>query len=100
MRYYCILTGDQLDTILPEEIREYMGYEQDYTMRKCIFGNIRETVNGDYLCECLLKSKEYFEEGCTKRLLHEEEVQMWRDLVGENNVFTDISNIELKEIAE
>lgn len=96
MRYYCILTTEQLNTPIPAMIQEYMGYEQPYLLKDCIYGYPQETINGDWLCDCLLRSAPYIENNCCERELTPEEVEIWRHYVGADNVFTDTSGIELK----
>jgi len=110
MIYYTILTDEQLTMLVPDDIKAYMTYTQDYTLGEAIFGTKLKTVDGRWLCDCRLRT-EYKEtvklngvvvqeapgisNNCTKRFLTEEEVEKWKGFVGADNVFTDISGIEL-----
>ena len=92
MRYYTILTDEQLNTPIPDMIKNYMEYDRNYLLKEVIFGHPKELKEDGWLCECLLRSKDYIENNCCNRLLIPEEVDMWRQFVG--NIFTDISGFE------
>ncbi len=94
--YYTILTEEQLNTPIPDIIRDYMEYDKNYLLKEVIFGYPKELKEGGWLCDCLLRSKDYIENNCCNRLLMPEEVEMWKQFVG--NIFTDISELEYKEI--
>ena len=86
--YYCNLTNEQLDTVLPNEIRDYMGYNVDYKLREVIFGEPIEQENGLWLCCCALRNAKYIENNCIEKDPTESELDMWRAYVGIDNVFT------------
>jgi len=98
MMYYCLLTAEQLSTAIPPEIVAYMGYNKAYLLSEVIFGQPSETVDGLWLCCCALRNAKYVENNCIENYANEAELDMWRQYVGADNVFSDISNIILKPI--
>ena len=86
--YYCYLTDEQLTTVLPNEIKQYMGYERDYLLNEVIFGTPEQLEDGRWLCCCGLRNKKYIENNCIEKEPTEAELDMWRQYVGSDNVFT------------
>ena len=102
MIYYCLLTTEQLNSLVPQPIISYMGYpDGEYILKDCIFGEPVEQEDGRWLCDCRLRTWDYTEvwgdgvlvkpalgisNNCTNRYLTEDEVEMWGQYIGTDNI--------------
>jgi len=93
---YCILTDEQLDSILPVELKMFKSYnlDQDYILRDVIFGVVQPIKDSStYLCYAILRDAEYISNNCIKN--YPTDYSLWVQYI--SPVINDITNIELNE---
>jgi len=99
MMLYTILTGEQLDTILPQQVKEYAGYDKDYSLREAAF-SVRELTNGNFVVSCKLCNAKYIANKCCETEMSETEIAMSKQFYGEKNLLTyeETCKLEYKEL--
>ena len=99
MMLYIILPSEVLDTILPKEIKQYTGYDKDYTLREAAF-DVRELTNGYFLVSCKLCNANYIANKCVETEMSEVEIEMAKQFYGEENLLTEeqIQDLEYKQL--
>jgi len=96
MMLYTILPSEMLDTIIPEEVKQFTGYDKDYTLREAAF-QVRELDNGYFLVSCKLCNAKYIANKCVESEMSEQEIAMAKAFYGEENVFEDYSHLTFKD---
>ena len=98
-----LLTDEQLNSQLPVDVIAYMGYPKgSYKVVDCIFGEPELQEDGRWLCDSRFRSWDYTEvisdgivikpapgiaNNNTNREINEGELDMWRQMIGKENVF-------------
>lgn len=101
---YVILTEEQFNSSLPDELKFYMGYPENHIVRDCLYGTPRQLSDGRWLCDARFRT--YYKQSangldiigisnnCTEReILYQFEIDMWVYNIGDENVITDITNL-------
>jgi len=96
MMYYVILPAQMLDTVLPQEIKQYCNYDKDYTLREAAFV-CRELEDGNWLVSCKLCNYQYIANKCVLEEMTDVEIEMAKSFYGAENLIEDISNLKFKE---
>lgn len=112
MNYYTIVTAEKLNESIPEDIKTYMGYDGtieveltdgtvitepiDYTLEMCAFNIVGELLSGDFVINVQLSKNIYINNKCVQSPLSEAELAIVFAKYGEENVFTDYSDLEFK----
>lgn len=98
--YYTIVTNEQLDTIVPNSVVEFMNYSPDkvHTLRSACFPFPIELEDGNYLINIQLSNTSYYENKCVNGFITKEGFDLAISFYGIDNIFTDISNLKYKEI--
>jgi len=96
MMLYTILPSEMLDTIIPEEVKQFTGYDKDYTLREAAF-QVRELDNGYFLVSCKLCNVKYIDNKCVEEEMSDTEIAMANAFYGEENVFEDYSHLTFKD---
>lgn len=111
-RYYTIVTQEQLDTTLPDEVISYMGYDKltngldvsgntirsysGITLSEAHFNNSIELEDGRFLIGIQLCPPIYLKERCVKEHISENDLEMAKYFYGAENIISDISDIKIK----
>jgi len=118
MTTYVILPEQLFNSPIPDNIKSYMGYPENYLVKDCIFSSQEnpelprtpaQLEDGRWVCDGRFRS--YYNYKCnetdanvigisnnsTNRELYQSEIDQWRQILGEENVFEDISNLKYKE---
>ena len=104
---YVIIPEQLFNSPIPDFIKVDMRYPENYLVKDCIFGTPQQLEDGRWLCDARFRSYyNYSANGtdiigisnnCTNRELYPQEVEQWKQMLGEENVIDDISNLIFKE---
>jgi len=106
---YAILNKEQFEANIPDFVKDYMGYPENYPLKDCIYGTPRELANGNWLVDCRFRSYYNYKcnesdldvigisNNCTYRELYQVEIDNWKQWIGEENVIMDIETLEYVE---
>lgn len=99
MMLYTIVDKSALDTVLPEQVKQYTGYDKDYTLRESAF-IVRELENGYWLVSCKLCNYKYVANKCVEEEMSDTEIAMAEMFYGKDNLLTeeDIQTLVYKDI--
>lgn len=106
---YVILTEQLFNSEIPDLVKNQMGYPENYLVKDCIFGIPLQLEDNRWLCDARFRS--YYDYKCndsdinvigisnnsTNRELLSSEIEQWKQFIGEENIFTDLSNLKFKE---
>ena len=100
--YYTIVTNEQLSTIIPIEVVEYMGYPTGttHTLRSTCFPFPRELQDGRYLINIQLSNSYYYANKCVKDFITQDGFNLAVSFYGIDNILDDISELKFKESYE
>lgn len=99
MMHYVILPPEVVNTVLPERVKAYMGYEQDYTLAEAAF-ICRKLTNGNYLVSVSLCHRHYVANKCVLNEPTDDDMAFARNFYGPDAIITDIDNLEFAEETE
>ena len=104
---YVILSEELFNSPIPDSIKAYMEYPENYLVKDCIFGTPQQLTDGRWLCDARFRSYyNYSANGtdiigisnnCTNRELYPQEVEQWKQILGEDNVIENIEGLIFKE---
>jgi len=85
MKYFTIITANELNTIIPDAIKGYMNYEKDYTLGEAVQIK-RELADGNWAISVQLKplvsaknpNEKLFDVGCVDGEIKPHELEMAR----------------------
>lgn len=98
-RYYTIVTQEQLNSTLPEQIIDYMGYSNSgITLGESHIGSAIELEDGNFLISIQLSNPCYLKNRCTRRFINDDELDFVYIYYGKDNIITDISTLKIKYI--
>jgi hypothetical protein len=87
MKYYTIINPDRLNEVMPQVIKQYMGYDKDYTLAQCVHGNVRYLPDGRAVINVQLSAAEWIEYHCVKDDIKPTELEMAKQYYGDSNIF-------------
>jgi len=106
MTVYVILQDELFNSHIPDFVKYQMEYPENYLVRDCIFGEPKQLEDGRWLCDARFRSYYYdkpngvdilgISNNCTNRHLHDEEIEQWKQIIGVENVITDIEGLIFK----
>jgi len=98
MKYYTIVTSDILNSIIPNEIKEFMDYPDGVKLIDCCISH-RELEDGTFAISVNLANKIYLPNKCAISNMNYKEVELAKLMYGENNILTQeqYNNLNFKQ---
>lgn len=96
--YYTIVSKFELDTVLPDFVVDFMGYDKTktHTLASSCFPQPIELENGNYLINIQLCNAKYLENKCVTNFITPAGFELAKQFY--TNIFTDISELKIKDI--
>lgn len=92
------VTQEQLNTKLTQYVLDHVGYtdeilinagfENGITLNDCYVGDLVDNQDGTYLCPMNLSNCNKLPRRVAIRDLNEQDIAMWKQMVGEENILT------------
>lgn len=97
--YYTIVTSEQLDTIVPDMVVEFMNYDKTkvHTLSSACFPFPQELEDGTFLISIQLSNTAHYSNKCVKSFITQSGFDLAVQFYGIENIFTSLEGLEFKE---
>lgn len=112
-RYYVIINNGQYNKLINEDMKAKKNYkpkyeedengdivEVEYELKDVVTSVIGQLTNNNYVFQACLSDFNYIDSKCTKKPIDEDELNMWKDEFGEENIITSLDGLEFKEVED
>ena len=89
VEYFTIVTDEQLNTIVPDMVVEFMNYDKtkEHTLRSACFPFPQELEDGTFLINIQLSNTSHYENKCVKGFITKDGFDLAVQFYGIENIF-------------